>query len=83
MLACSQTLSCLFKVRQACIIKNKNRGGFIDGQLKGVEVGKKQINVPYISFSHSALVPALHARSNALHVCTDVSKKKKQCLCTG
>lgn len=83
MLACSQTLSCLFKVRQACIIKNKNRGGFIDGQLKGVEVGKKQINVPYISFSHLALVPALHARSNALHVCTDVSKKKKQCLCTG
>ena len=83
MLACSQTLSCLLKVHQAYVIKNKNRGGFIDGQRKGVEVGKKQINVPYISFSHSTLMPALHACSNALHVCTDVSKKKKQCLCTG
>ena len=77
MLARSQTLPFLFKVHQAGVIKNKNRGGFIDRQCKGVEVGKKQLNVPYISFSCSTLVPVILARSNALHVCTDVSKKKK------
>ena len=35
------------------MIKNKNRGGFIDCQRKGVRVGKK-----YFSFSRSKLVLA-------------------------
>ena len=34
-LACSQTLYFFFKVRWARVIKNKNRGGFIDRQRKG------------------------------------------------
>ena len=39
-LACSHTFYFLFEVRQARVIKNKNRGGFIDRQ--GVEVGEKE-----------------------------------------
>ena len=38
-IACSQTLSFLFKVRRTGVIKNKNRGGFIDRQCKGVGEG--------------------------------------------
>ena len=37
-IACSQTLYFLFKVHRARVIKNKNRGGFIDRQRKGVGV---------------------------------------------
>ena len=33
--ACSQTLYFLFKVRRARVIQNKNCGGFIDSQFKG------------------------------------------------
>ena len=39
-IACSQTLSFLFKVRRTGVIKNKNRGGFIERQRKGVRVGE-------------------------------------------
>ena len=39
-LACSQTLYFLFKVRRARVIKNKNRGGFTDRQRKGFGVGE-------------------------------------------
>ena len=56
-LACSQTLYFLFKVRRARVIKNKNRGGFTDRQRKGLGVGKEKIL--YFSFSRSALVLAL------------------------
>ena len=41
-LACSQTLYFLFKVRRACVIKNKNRRGFIDRQRKRVGVGEEE-----------------------------------------
>ena len=41
LLACSQTLYFLFKVGQARGVKNKNSGGFIDRQCKGVEVGEE------------------------------------------
>ena len=37
-LACSQTLYFLLKVRRARVIKNKNRGGFTDRQRKGFGV---------------------------------------------
>ena len=55
-LACSQTLYFLFKVRRGRVIKNKNRGGFADRQRKGLEVEKEKIL--YFSFSRSALVLA-------------------------
>ena len=42
-LACSQTLYFLFKVRRGRVIKNKNRGGFADRQRKGLGVGKEKI----------------------------------------
>ena len=41
-IAYSQTLYFLFKVRRARVIKNKNRGGFVDHQRKGVGVGEKE-----------------------------------------
>ena len=41
-IACSQTLYFLFKVRRARVIKNKNRGGFVDHQRKGVGVGEEE-----------------------------------------
>ena len=41
-IACSQTLSFFFKVRGAWVIKNKNRGGFIDRQRKEVGVGEEE-----------------------------------------
>ena len=56
-LACSQILCFLFKVRRARVIKNKNGGGFTDRQRKGLGVGKEKIL--YFSFSRSALVLAL------------------------
>ena len=37
-LACSQILCFLFKVRRARVIKNKNGGGFTDRQRKGFGV---------------------------------------------
>ena len=40
--ACSQTLYFLFKVRRVRVIKNENRGGFIDRQRKGVGVGEEE-----------------------------------------
>ena len=55
-LACSQILCFLFKVRRARVIKNKNGGGFTDRQRKGLGVGKEKIL--YFSFSRSALVLA-------------------------
>ena len=55
-LACSQTLYFLFKVRRARVIKNKNRGGFADRQQKGLGVGKEK-NL-YFSFLRSALALA-------------------------
>ena len=42
LIACSQTLYFLFKVRRACVIKNRNRGGLIDRQRKGVGVGEEE-----------------------------------------
>ena len=48
-LACSQSLYFLFKVRLARVIKNKNRGEFIDRQRKGVGAGEEE-NI-YFSFS--------------------------------
>ena len=42
-LACSQTLYFLFKVRRAGVIKDKNRGGFSDRQRKGLGMGKEKI----------------------------------------
>ena len=42
-IACSQTLSFLFKVRRAQVIKNKNREEFVDRQRKGVGVGEEQV----------------------------------------
>ena len=44
--ACSQTLYFLFKVRQAQVIKNKNRGGFVDRQRKWVGVGEEEVFEP-------------------------------------
>ena len=41
-IACSQTLYFLFKVRRARVIKNKNRGGFVNHQRKGVGVGEEE-----------------------------------------
>ena len=41
-LASSQTLYFLFKVRRACVIKNKNRGGFIERQRKRVGVREEE-----------------------------------------
>ena len=41
-IACSQTLYFLFKVRRAHVIKNENRGGFVDHQRKGVGVGEEE-----------------------------------------
>ena len=41
-LACSQTLYFLFKVRRARMIKNKNRGGFVDRQPKVLGVGEEK-----------------------------------------
>ena len=41
-LACSQTLYFLFKVRRARVIKNKNRGGFTDRQRKGLGWGRRK-----------------------------------------
>ena len=55
-LACSQTLYFLLKVRLARVIKNKNRGGFTNRQRKGLGVGKEKIL--YFSFMRSALVLA-------------------------
>ena len=55
-LACSQTLYFLFKVRRARVIKNKNRGGFSDRQRKGLGMGKDKSL--YFSFLRSALVLA-------------------------
>ena len=62
--ACSQTLYFLFKVRRAdrrvLVIKYKprvNRGRFIDRQRKGVGVGEEE-NGLHFSFSRSALVLA-------------------------
>ena len=55
-LACSQSLYFLFKVRQARVIKNKNRGEFFDRQRKGVGAGEEE-NI-YFSFSLSALALA-------------------------
>ena len=39
---CSQTLYFLCEVRRARVIKNKNRGGFVDHQRKGVGVGEEE-----------------------------------------
>jgi len=55
-LACSQTLYFLFKVRRARVIKNKNRGGFTDRQRRGLGLEKEKIL--YFSFLRSALVLA-------------------------
>ena len=41
-IAYSQTLYFLFEVRRACGIKNKNRGGFIDRQRKGVGLEEEE-----------------------------------------
>ena len=67
-LACSQILCFLFKVRRALVIKNKNGGGFTDRQRKGLGVGKEKIL--YFSFSRSALV---HARQ-----CFRKERKEKE-----
>ena len=39
-LAFSHTLYFLFKIHRACVIQNKNHGGFIDHQRKGLGVGE-------------------------------------------
>ena len=39
---CSQTLYFLCAVRLARVIKNKNRGGFVDHQRKEVGVGEEE-----------------------------------------
>ena len=67
-LACSQTLYFLFKVRRGRVIKNKNRGGFADRQRKGLGVEKEKIL--YFSFSRSALVFARR--------CSRKNEKKKK-----
>ena len=67
-LACSQILCFLFKVRRARVIKNKNGGGFTDRQRKGLGVGKEKIL--YFSFSRSALVLA--------HQCFRKERKEKE-----
>ena len=67
-LACSQTLYFLFKVRRGRVIKNKNRGGFADRQRKGLGVEKEKIL--YFSFSRSALVLARR--------CSQKNEKKKK-----
>ena len=41
--ACSQTLYFLFKVRRARVIKNKNRGEFVNCQRKWVGVGEEEV----------------------------------------
>ena len=38
-LACSQTLYFLFKIHWVCVIQNRNHGGLIDHQCKGLGVG--------------------------------------------
>ena len=41
-LACSQILCFLFKVRRARVIKNKNGGGFTDRQRKGLGLERRK-----------------------------------------
>ena len=67
-LACSQTFYFLFKVRRARVIKNKNPGGFVDRQHKGLGMGEEENRRFFL---------ALRARSRAL---ADVSEKNEKKL---
>ena len=42
MIACSQTLYFLFQVNRVRVIKEQNRGGFIDHQRSWVGVGERE-----------------------------------------
>ena len=53
--ACSQILYFLFKVRRARVIKNENRGGFIDRQRKWVGVGKNNVCVQAIQVDEDVI----------------------------
>ena len=78
--ACSQSLYFLFKVRHARVIKNKNRGEFIDRQRKWVGAGEEEnINIflPRVlrSLSRSLSPSAMFSKRT--------KRKIKQHLCTG
>ena len=74
-LACSQTLYFLFKVRRARVIKNKNRGGFTDRQRKGFGVGEGENSLFFFL--------ALRARSRQPMFSKRTKRIIKQRLCSG
>ena len=58
--ACSQNLYFLFKVRRARVIKNRNRGRFIDRQRKWVGVGKNNVGVQAMQVDEDVIHQELH-----------------------
>ena len=76
-LACSQTLYFLFKVRRARVIKNKNRGGFTERQRKKKGVRGREGENSLFFFL------ALPALSRSPTFSKRTKRKIKQRLCTG